>query len=421
RAAGRPEIGSTPAERGGRRSRDPARRPARPGSPLPRLAGEGLLMRFTKLVVQSFQALQSAEVELGPGLNVLYGPNDLGKSTLATAIRAALLVQPNSSEAGTYAPWHADATPRVSLTFVDDQGHFWKIEKAFGSGATNAAELQHSKDGRAFTLDCKGRQVEEKIRDLLGWGIPPPGGKGGPRGLPTSFLSNVLLAAQTDVDAILGQSLDGDLDGSGKLRLTKALATLAQDPLFKKVLDAAQRECDLCFTATGKRKRGQGSRFTEAGNAVKKLQGELGELEKQLEESCGIEEKVNDLRERRDQAATQATEAGEALGAMRRRIEDTRKRREAQSRLQEAEGVLKEIDAHGERTRKLASEVEAFAAGVSIREIEVKEAASKIEAAERALRAAEEAHRLLTSEDGARQREVRRAQLAKAAAELRRS
>ncbi|HTU62546.1 MAG TPA: ATP-binding protein [Polyangiales bacterium] len=39
-------------------------------------------MRFVELVIDSFQTLQSARLTLGPGLNVLYGPNDLGKSTL---------------------------------------------------------------------------------------------------------------------------------------------------------------------------------------------------------------------------------------------------------------------------------------------------------------------------------------------------
>lgn len=242
-------------------------------------------MRFTKLVVESFQAIQRADIEFGPGLNVLYGPNDLGKSTLATAIRAALLVPPTSSEADSYTPWYADAVPRVSLTFTADDGHYWKISKGFGSRTNTGAELHHSKDGTSFTLDCKARQVEERIRALLAWGIPAPGGKGAPRGLPGSFLANVLLAAQTDVDGILGESLASDLDGTGKLRLTKALATLAQDPLFKKVLDAAQAEVDLCFAPRGGRKRGQGSRFTQAGNVVKKFRDELGGLQRQLADS----------------------------------------------------------------------------------------------------------------------------------------
>ena len=69
-------------------------------------------MRLARLSVESFQAIERADVEFGPALNVLYGPNDLGKSTLAMAIRAAFLVPPTSTEAERYSPWHSGATPR---------------------------------------------------------------------------------------------------------------------------------------------------------------------------------------------------------------------------------------------------------------------------------------------------------------------
>ncbi len=49
-------------------------------------------MKLHRLRVTSFAAIADADVEFGPGLNVLYGPNDLGKSTLADAIRLALLL-----------------------------------------------------------------------------------------------------------------------------------------------------------------------------------------------------------------------------------------------------------------------------------------------------------------------------------------
>ena len=44
-------------------------------------------MRILRLHVRDFAAIGEADVEFGPGLNVLYGPNDLGKSTLVDAIR----------------------------------------------------------------------------------------------------------------------------------------------------------------------------------------------------------------------------------------------------------------------------------------------------------------------------------------------
>ncbi|NOU33606.1 MAG: AAA family ATPase [Polyangiaceae bacterium] len=376
-------------------------------------------MRFSKLVVESFQAIQRAEVEFGPGLNVLYGPNDLGKSTLATAIRAALLVAPSSAEASSFTPWYADATPRVSLTFSDEGGHHWKVNKAFGSsGGSTGAELLHSKDGTSFALDCKARQVEEKIRALLAWGIPAPGGKTGPRGLPTSFLANVLLGAQTDVDAILGKSLAEDLDGTGKLRLTNALATLAQDPLFKKVFDAAQGEVDQCFTATGKRKRGQTSKFTEAGQHVKQLRADLDGLQRQLAESTGIEGAVNALRERRAQAQVRLGEAAAALATVRDHMVKARTRDDAGALLDTAMNALGVIDAQVARVNLLSDEVDALTARVGVREEDVSRAVAECTAAESAVHVAEQAYRIATSEDGAKDRELRRAQLGEQLAEL---
>jgi hypothetical protein len=150
------------------------------------------------LVVRIRHRDPSADVEFGPGLNVFYGPNDLSKSTLATALRAALLVPTSSSEAERFSPWQADVAARVSLTLVDDGGQHWRVSKTYGHGAESRAELLHSKDAVSFALDCKGRQVEERIRGLLAWGIPAPGGKGA-RSLPDSFLANVLLAPQAKV------------------------------------------------------------------------------------------------------------------------------------------------------------------------------------------------------------------------------
>ena len=66
-------------------------------------------MRLDSLEVEHFRAIQSARLMFGPGLNVVYGPNDLGKSTLTEAIRAAFLIAPPSVDFWRYAlallPW----------------------------------------------------------------------------------------------------------------------------------------------------------------------------------------------------------------------------------------------------------------------------------------------------------------------------
>ena len=47
-------------------------------------------MRLHRLRIESFGAIGNVDVEFGPGLNVLYGPNDLGKSTVVAGIRLGL-------------------------------------------------------------------------------------------------------------------------------------------------------------------------------------------------------------------------------------------------------------------------------------------------------------------------------------------
>ncbi len=375
-------------------------------------------MRLTKLLVDAFKIIKRAEIDFAPGLNILYGPNDLGKSTIATAIRAALLVPPGSAEAQNYTSWFGPDSPHVELTIVDPDGQLWRVKKTFGTSSPSSAELLHSKDSITFTQDCKARQVEEKLRAILGWGIPAPGGKTGPRGTPTSFLANALLASQTNVDDILQRSISDDLDDSGKLRLTKALSTLAQDPLFKEVLGISQREVDLFFTETGRRKRGQSSRFKEADEKVKALNAELGALAHRLEDSSAIEKEVNDLRQARSLALVRIDEANANLAVVENRFKNSAARMEVENRIAEAKAALVGIDAEIKRLNALTAELVALEEDVKKQEAVAASAGTVCEKAEAAVRAAEEAHRAATSEVSERERELRRAQLAERVSEL---
>lgn len=375
-------------------------------------------MRFVKLDVEAFQGIERARVEFGPGLNILYGPNDLGKSTLATAIRAALLLPPKSSEADGFSSWFRDTVPQVALTLVDDAGHTWQVKKAFGDGSSASAELLHAKDGRQFALASRGREVEEKVRALLSWGIPAPGGNRAPRGLPESFLANALLAAQTDVDAILAASLEKDLDESGKVRLQKALATLAQDPTFKRVLERAQRECDTYFTATGRPRRTQGSKRVEADDAVKRHQRELDELTRELEHSRDAEEQVRRLNEARVETMAGVAHGEGTLQELRVGLSNARARREASVRLEDSEQKLAEIESQIAHLRALETERKHLAARVAGLESELAATDAACARADASVREAEETQRMAASEQGEQARQLRAAELRAAIADL---
>lgn len=374
-------------------------------------------MRFIDLEVKSFQAIAAARVEFGPGLNVLYGPNDLGKSTLVTALRAALLVPAKSTDGDPFVPWFGDLVPRVTLTLEDDEGRFWRVTKEFGANG-GLAELRTSKDGQQFSLEAKAREVDERLRGLLAWGIPGLGGKRGSRGVPDSFLVNALLAGQTDVESIFTSTLDDDPTDSGKVRLTRALAALAQDPLFKQVLDAAQAEVDAFFTSTGRKRSGARARFTIVGDRVKALQDELAQLTAELQQSASTESTVKALRLTAEAAHAREVEALGVVEAARRGVEQSRSRLAAEEKVQQTRASLSRIDEVLARGQALAAELTRLEAAAKTDEAEKARVEAMAVTAAEAVRAAEDALQRAQSEEGARARELKRATLASRLAAL---
>jgi len=171
-------------------------------------------MKIRRLHVTDFAAIREADVEFGPGLNVLFGPNDLGKSTLAEAIRLALLLPHTSTHIDEYIPWTGGQNPVVELTFETESQRIWRVRKEFRRGG--AATLEESRNGVDFDPVERARKVDAKLREILRWGIPEPGGAGGGKGLPSSFLGTALLSTQADVTSVLSQSLSDDPTGTGK-------------------------------------------------------------------------------------------------------------------------------------------------------------------------------------------------------------
>lgn len=370
-------------------------------------------MRFVDLEVKNFQAVSSAKLDFAPQLNVLFGPNDLGKSTLITALRAALLTPAKSSDGGAFLPWFRDAIPRVVLTFEADDGRFWRVTKEFGE-SRGSAELLSSKDGKNFSVEAKAREVDEKLRALLQWGLPEARG----RHVLDSFLTNALLAGQSEVETILARSIRDDPSDSGKSRLTRALAALAQDPLFKRVLEQAQLELDQFFTSTGRRRGGAKSKFAAVGDAVKSLSDELKIAQLQLEQSAATEALVNSLRGGVDEARRREREATAMVESARQAVEASRARVAAEEKVKEAKFGLAKIDEVIARAKTSADEVKALEAKVATDEATVKKAEDVLAQTRQALRSAEESLQRAQSEEGARERELKRATLKSRQSEL---
>lgn len=374
-------------------------------------------MKLLRVDIEHFACIRKASVEFGPGLNVLYGPNDLGKSTLARAVRAALLVQHTSSVGNQFIEWDSDENPSVKVTLELPDRRIWRVEKRFGSSG-NSAVLRESTDGATFSPYKKAREVDDEVRTRLGWGIASPATKGAPKGLPSSFLATVLLGEQTDVAGVLRQTLEADSDESGRARLTSALAAFAQDPLFKAILEEAQGNVDIAFTAKGAKKRGKTSPFREVTDEVKRVKEELEQLAKRVDDSENARRELEacnaELLQRREAVET-AVEARDALRVAEAQLDARRKVEEelagARTTLEEQQGEVRSLE---ERQEQLAE--------TSERVVEAeKEHAAAAEQKERLVaqeKAAEDAVRRAKSDEAERARQLRRGELEKSGLEL---
>lgn len=271
-------------------------------------------MRLHRLLVRHFAAIPDVDLAFGPGLNVLYGPNDIGKSTLADAIRLALLLPHTSTACEPYIPWSGGEDPLVELTFETEPQRIWRVRKQFGKRGSSL--LQVSRNGVDFEDVERARKVDAKLRDILRWGIPEPGGSGAGKGLPTSFLATALLSTQANVTDVLNRSLRDDGTLSGKSQIAAALEAVAQDSLFLALLRQAQARRDEAFTDKGAKKTARGSVFKIAADRVKEAREEKERLEKIVEESDEVEAHLKDLYQKRTHAEGELAAAEERLVAV---------------------------------------------------------------------------------------------------------
>ncbi len=113
-------------------------------------------MRITRLVLRDFRRYRELEIPLSPGLTIIHGPNEAGKTTIQRAIELALTRKVTSGGADMDAlrPWDAgeDARPVITVDFEvddDDRGvRSGTLEKAF-RGARGTVSL--SIDGETIT------------------------------------------------------------------------------------------------------------------------------------------------------------------------------------------------------------------------------------------------------------------------------
>ncbi|MBD3349070.1 MAG: AAA family ATPase [Candidatus Eisenbacteria bacterium] len=129
-------------------------------------AGEGrALLRIRRIRMVNFRSFRDFEVDLDPGLNLVVGPNESGKSTIVEGLAVALFTDPapGSLDVHEMASWGTTGATRLELSFEHD-GVTYELLKDFGDGRV---ELREQTSGRAL----HGRSdVDRRISEMVGFG-----------------------------------------------------------------------------------------------------------------------------------------------------------------------------------------------------------------------------------------------------------
>lgn len=368
-------------------------------------------MLFKRVAVRNFRRLQQPiSIEgLHPGLNVIAGDNEEGKSTVLRALRAALFDKHTlgGNAAAAFQPYGSQVRPEVELDF-ELHGKTYRLHKGFCQ--RQSADLL-GPDGQ-----YSGPAAEERLKDLLGFEHPDRGPADarhhGTWGLlwieqgtafaPLLHNERSKRTLQTTLEAEVGDILGGQQGHA--------------------ILEAVRSAYATFFTKTG-RPRGE---YSEAKKTVELLAAELAEVEAKLQ---AYESKVDQLQrlhadlKRWDsdniiEAQTRKLQLAEQAWAALDRLRDAVSHAEAQQQLADSElrGVqnrwqqrtsqIQMLQERGNESKQLEHQLIAARAAAQEHQPRLDQLSQALHAATAAATAAQQ--RLLAAEAAQRRQELNR-------------
>lgn len=255
-----------------------------------------MTMQITRLRVEQLRRFR-APLELTgftPGLNILAGPNEAGKSTLVRAIRAAFFERHKSSMVDDLKPWDegSGAAPRVEIDFqLAGQPHH--LVKSFLGKKRCVLSIG--------TRQLEGAEAEDHLAQLFGYAYSPKGAsKTEHQGIPGLLWVEQGSGQELDVRHAR-EHLHDALHGQGEA--AGALAATGGDALLERL----RKDRAELLTGTGK----PTGEHKQALDAVVQHQADIAALDAQIAQYREQVDRLDQLR--RAHAADSSQQPWEAL------------------------------------------------------------------------------------------------------------
>ncbi|QAT40482.1 AAA family ATPase [Clostridium sp. JN-9] len=207
-------------------------------------------MKITKLHIIGFGKLKNFQMDLSQGLNVIYGKNEQGKSTLMAFIKAVFYGFPSSgksisgNERKKYTPW--DGSQMGGTIYFEYNGASYSLQRTFG--------VRKSLDKVNLWNLNKGEQVELPNKTEVG-----------------EYLFEISLNTFENTTYIgqLGNIINASKDKSGEIinKLTNLVSTGEEDVSFKET-EKRIKEAMTDLVAA----RGSGGKLNNEKNNLNELQ-----------------------------------------------------------------------------------------------------------------------------------------------------
>ncbi|HEO65486.1 MAG TPA: hypothetical protein ENI73_06390, partial [Spirochaetes bacterium] len=230
-------------------------------------------MIIKKVVLENWKQIDQLDIDLDHGVNLIHGPNEIGKSSLVEALNYVLLKESSSNkkEVKELMKWGTDLKAKIKVYFKLDEKDYL-IHKSFPKGETS---LHISTNGDQVKLS-EGKTADQKILDLLNI-----------KDIKEKGLLDVFWSHQNSLSSYKFE-LDQNTKASLSDNIQKNLIQPKTEQFHRGIIESYSK----FFTSTGRIKAGSG--ISENNTRLQKYYDDKNGINNKLNKIVELDQQITD-------------------------------------------------------------------------------------------------------------------------------